>query len=57
MYALFDKDKKFIGYSPDFPENPGLNIFKFKLPEDKSDLTKWKWVGDMFTGKMVKIND
>jgi hypothetical protein len=57
MYALFDKNKQFIGYSPDFPDTPGLDIFKLEIPEDKSDITKWKWEGDMFNGRMVEIKD
>jgi hypothetical protein len=57
MYVLFDKNKNFIGYSPDFPDTPNLGIFKLKLPEDQSDINEWTWEGDMFTGKMVKIKD
>ena len=57
MFVLFNKNKEFIGYSPDFPNIPNLNIFKFEISQDKSDLTEWKWVGDMLTGKMIKIND
>jgi hypothetical protein len=55
MFVLFDKNKNFIGYSPDFPDTPNLNIFKLKLPEEQSDITKWVWDGDMITGKMIKI--
>jgi len=55
MFALFNKEKQFIGYSEDIPNLPNLNIFKLKLPEDKSDITKWEWAGDMFTGKMIPI--
>ena len=57
MYALFGKDHKFIGYSNDIPDMPTLNIFKMEIPKDKSDITKWKWVGDMFNGEMVKIEE
>jgi hypothetical protein len=55
MFALFDKNKKFIGYSDDFPDHPTLNVFKFKIPDDKTDIMKWHWVGDMFNGGMQKI--
>lgn len=56
MYALFNKEKKIIGYSEDFPDTPNLDVFKVKLPEEKSNLMEWKWCGDMLTGNMVKIN-
>jgi hypothetical protein len=55
MFVLFNKNKEFVGYSEDMPDLPNVNIFKLKLPEDKSDITKWKWEGDMFTGKMILI--
>lgn len=57
MFVLFNKDKKFVGYSEDIPDTPTLNIFKLKISDDKKDLSKWKWQGDMFSGKMVKINN
>lgn len=56
MYALFNKEKKLIGYSGDFPDTPNLDVFKIKIPEEKSNLMEWKWDGDMLTGNMVKIN-
>jgi hypothetical protein len=55
MFVLFNKDKKFIGYSNDIPDLPTLGIFKLKIKEEQSDLTIWKWDGDM-NGKMVKID-
>jgi hypothetical protein len=55
MFVLFNKEKEFMGYSPDMPDIPLLEIFKLKLPDEVSDITKWKWDGDMFTGKMVPI--
>lgn len=56
MYILFNRYHEVVGYSPDIPDTPNLNIFKVKIPEDQRDLTKWKWQGDMLTGKMVKID-
>jgi len=55
MFALFNSENQLIGYSDDLPDNPSYNIFKIKLPDDKTDLLKWRWEGDMFNGKMVKI--
>ena len=57
MYVLFNKDKEFVGYSDDIPPQPNLNIFRLEIPENRSDITKWKWQGDMFTGKMVEIKE
>ena len=53
MFALFNKDKEFIGYSEDIPDLPTLNIFKLKLPEEVKDVSKWTWQGDMLRGKLV----
>jgi len=55
MFALFNKERKFIGYSEDIPDLPTLNIFKLKLPENQKDITKWRWEGNFPDGKMVKI--
>ena len=52
MYALFNKEKKFIGFSPNQIPN---NLTK-KISEEHSDFTIWKWEGDYDTGKMVLIN-
>lgn len=54
MFALFNKNKEFIGYSPEIPE--GSEILKIKIPEDKSDILIWKWEGDYDTGKMVPVD-
>jgi hypothetical protein len=56
MFVLFDKNKNFIGYSEDIPSLPTLNILKLKLPKEKEDISKWKWDGNMITGKMIPIN-
>jgi hypothetical protein len=56
MYALFNKDKKLVGYSEDFPDTPNLDIFKYEILEEQSNLMEWKWEGDMLNGKMVKKN-
>lgn len=53
MFVLFNKDKNFIGYSPDIP--PQVDILKIEIPEDKKNLNKWKWVGNFDSGKMVSI--
>jgi hypothetical protein len=53
MFALFNADKKFIGYSPDLPNNDKLNILRKKLPEQYSDLRFWHWEGDYDSGAMV----
>jgi len=54
MFALFNKNKEFVGYSPEIPENS--EILKIKLPEEKSDILTWKWEGDYDTGRMVPID-
>ena len=54
MFALFNKNKQFIGYSPDIPDN--TPILKKKINEEFSDPLKWKWVGDYDTGKMVSVD-
>jgi hypothetical protein len=55
MFVLFNKDKKFIGYSADAPDNP--DIFKKPIPSDKTDFTKWRWDGSYDDGQMVFINE
>jgi hypothetical protein len=57
MFVLFNNEKQFVGYSEDIPDLPTLSIFKLKLPEEVSDIKKWKWVGDMFNGKMIPIEE
>jgi hypothetical protein len=57
MFALFNSKKEFIGFSGDMPDHPNSNIFKIKINEDKRDLTKWRWIGDFFNGKMINIKD
>jgi hypothetical protein len=54
MFVLFNNNKEFIGYGDDVPDIPILNIFKLKLPEHVSDITKYEWSGDMFNGKMIE---
>ena len=53
MFVLFNKDKNFIGYSPDSP--PQVDILKIEIPEDKKNLNEWKWSGNFDNGKMVSI--
>jgi hypothetical protein len=57
MFVLFDKNKNFIGYSDDIPDLPTLNVLKLKLPKEKEDISKWKWEGNMFNGKMIPIKN
>ena len=57
MFVLFNQDKKFISYSEEPLDVPNSGIFNLKIPDDKQDITKWEWVGDMFNGKMVKRKD
>jgi hypothetical protein len=53
MFVLFNENKKFIGYSPDIPDNS--NLIKIQIPDSQSDLSMWKWEGD-YDGKMVPID-
>jgi len=55
MFALFNKNKEFVGYSADAPDSP--NIYKKLVPEDKRDFTKWRWDGTYDEGEMVNINE
>lgn len=54
MFVLFNKDKKFIGYSSDISENSEL--LKLEIPEEKSDISFWKWEGTYENGRMVPID-
>lgn len=54
MYALFNNEKKFIGYSPDEGNHP--NIFKIKIPQEQSDIRLWQWEGNYDDGKMVPLD-
>ena len=56
MFVLFNRDKKFIGYSEDIPDTPNLGVLRLELPEVFNDLTKWQWEGDMLSGGMVEIH-
>jgi hypothetical protein len=51
MFALFNKDKQFVGYGTNIPE--GVNLYKKEISKDKEDFSKWRWVGDYDTGEMV----
>jgi hypothetical protein len=53
MFALFNSDLKFIGYSPDMPAQP--HILKKEIPSHQRDLNVWKWQGDFNSGKMVSL--
>lgn len=54
MFALFNVEKQFIGYSPDIPEN--TNILKKEIPEEQSDVILWRWEGDYDNGRMVHVD-
>ena len=54
MFVLFNKDKQFIGYSPDIPENSGL--LKKEIPKNQSDIRMWVWSGGYDDGKMIPID-
>jgi len=56
MFALFNLNKSFIGYSDNIPEHLNKGFLKKEISEDKRDLTKWRWEGD-FDGCMVDINE
>ena len=53
MFVLFNKEKKFIGYSPDIPQQ--ADILKKEIPESKTNFSIWKWVGDYDNGSMISI--
>jgi hypothetical protein len=53
MFALFNKDKNFIGYSNDIPDNSC--ILKKEIPPETSDMLLWRWEGDYDNGKMISI--
>jgi hypothetical protein len=53
MFVLFNKNKEFIGYSEDCPTIP--TISKKEIPQEKSDITKWRWDGDFENGQMVSL--
>ena len=56
MFALFNLNKTFVGYSEDIPEHLNKSFIKKEIPEDKRDLTKWRWDGDL-DGQMVSLNE
>jgi len=53
MFALFNTNLNFIGYSPDIQDQP--HILKKEIPEHQRDLNVWKWEGNYTDGKMVSI--
>jgi hypothetical protein len=53
MYALFNENKQFVGYSPDIP--PSSTLLKKEIPKDQTDFSIWSWVGDYDNGRMVSI--
>jgi hypothetical protein len=57
MFALFNLNKSFIGYSDNIPEHLEKGILKKEIPDDKSDLTKWRWDGSYDDGQMVSLEE
>jgi hypothetical protein len=53
MYAIFNLKKEFLSFSE---SEMGSNFLSKKIPEEKSNLLEWKWVGDFDSGEMKKIN-
>jgi hypothetical protein len=53
MYALFNKDKNFIGFSPEIPHQ---SLLSKKISSEQSDLRSWRWEGDYDTGRMVSLD-
>lgn len=53
MFALFNKDKIFIGFSPDIPHE---SLLSKEIPPEQRDLREWRWEGDYDTGKMISLN-
>lgn len=51
MFVLFNKNKNFIGYSNDIPDNSC--ILKKEIPPETSDILLWRWEGDYDNGKMI----
>jgi hypothetical protein len=57
MFALFNLNKSFIGYSDNIPEHLEKGILKIEIPDDRSDLTKWRWDGNYEDGQMVNLEE
>lgn len=55
MLVLFNKNKQFIGLSPDIPKEALSNFYTKQIPDHQGDITKWRWEGDYDSGKMVSI--
>ena len=54
MFALFNKDKIFIGYSNDIPDTS--TVLKKEIPKEQSDIMLWRWEGDYENGRMVSVD-
>jgi len=53
MYAIFNLNKEFLSFS----ENEmGSNFLSKEIPEEKTNLLEWKWIGNYDSGEMKKIN-
>ena len=53
MFALFNDNKKFIGYAPHIENNSFLCAYYKEIPKEYSNLAEWHWEGDYDTGGMV----
>lgn len=52
MYAIFNDQKEFLSYG----DQPlGGSFLSILIPDDKTNLTEWRWDGDYDTGGMVRL--
>lgn len=54
MFAVFDKNKTFISFSD---QNFGGDFLFREIPEEQSNLLKWRWDGDYDNGSMVFLDE
>jgi len=56
MFAIFNPQKKFIGYVPDTTSLGSVSpMWHKEIPSDKTDLMLYQWVGDYDTGQMESL--
>lgn len=54
LFAVFDQNKNFISFSN---ENFGGGFLFKEIPQDQSDLLKWRWEGNYDNGGMVSLEN
>jgi len=54
MYALFNNNKVFIGYSPEIPHE---HLLSKEIPPEQSDFTRWRWEGNYDNGRMISLDE